>query len=84
MNQLKRILGIVWMLIGPVVILLLVYSAINNIDLHGKADINKPLPWIIIITIFTPIAIGMMIFGYYAIRGEYDHLPRSSSELEGE
>ena len=81
MNQLKRILGIVWMLIGPVVIFFLVYSAIKNIDLHGKADINKPLPWIIIITIFTPIAIGMMIFGVYAWKGEYDHLPGSSEEL---
>ncbi|MEY2639633.1 MAG: hypothetical protein RIR90_1115, partial [Bacteroidota bacterium] len=29
-------------------------------------------PWIIIITIFTPIAIGLVIFGYYAMKGEYD------------
>ncbi len=81
MNQLKRILGIVWMLIGPVVIFILVQSAIKNIDIHGKADINKPLPWIIIISIFTPIAIGMVIFGWYAWKGEYDHLPSSSEEL---
>jgi uncharacterized Tic20 family protein len=81
MNQLKRFLGIIWMLIGPVVIFILVHSAIKNIDLHGKADINKPLPWIIIITIFTPIAIGMVIFGWYAWKGEYDHLPSSSEEL---
>ena len=81
MNQIKRILGLVWMLIGPVVIYILISSAIKNIDLQGKADINKPIPWIIIITIFTPIAIGLMIFGWYAWKGEYDHLPASSEEL---
>jgi hypothetical protein len=40
--------------------------------LNGKKDINKPLPWIIIITIFIPIAIGFMIFGWYALKGEYN------------
>ena len=81
MNQLKRYLGIIWLLLGPVVIFVLVNSAIKNIDAHGKGDINKPLPWIIIIAIFTPIAIGMMIFGWYALKGEYDHLPSNSEEL---
>jgi len=69
------------MLIGPVVIFILIRSAIKNIDIHGKEDINKPLFWIIIITIFTPIAVGMMIFGWYALKGEYDRLPSSSEEL---
>jgi hypothetical protein len=32
--------------------------------------------------VFIPIAIGMMIFGYYAFKGEYDHLPVSSDEIE--
>lgn len=76
MNQLKRILGIVWMLLGPVIIVALLKSAIHNIDPHGKGDINKPLPWIIIITIFTPIAIGLVIFGWYSFKGEYDKLPQ--------
>jgi uncharacterized Tic20 family protein len=75
MNQLKRMLGILWLLLGPVVIFILIKSAIHNIDGNGKGDINKPLPWIIIITIFTPIAIGLMIFGWYAWKGEYDKLP---------
>ena len=53
-----------------------------NIDPAGKKDINNPVIWIIIIAIFTPIAIGLMIFGWYALKGEYDHLPESSAELE--
>ena len=71
MNLLKRMMGFVWMIIAPVIIFLLISGAINNIG-HGSKDINKPIPWIIIITIFTPIAAGLMIFGYYAIKGEYD------------
>jgi uncharacterized Tic20 family protein len=74
MNQLKRILGILWLLLGPIVIFILIKSAVHNIDGNGKGDINKPLPWIIIITIFTPIAIGLMIFGWYAFKGEYDDI----------
>jgi uncharacterized Tic20 family protein len=75
MNSLKKMLGVVWFLLGPAIIYLLVHSAIANIDLNGKSDINKPIPWLIIILVFTPIAIGLMIFGYYALKGEYDKLP---------
>ena len=71
MQQLKRYLGLVWMLIGPIAIVILLWGAINNINPAGKGDINKPLPWIIIITIFTPIAIGLTVFGWYAWKGEY-------------
>ena len=74
MNQLKRILGILWLVTGPVLIFILIKSAVHNINASGKGDINKPLPWIIIITIFTPIAIGFMIFGWYAWKGEYDKM----------
>ena len=72
MNQLRRILGILWMVIAPVLFILLITSAVHNIDPNGTKDINKPLPWIIIIGIYTPIVIGLMIFGWYAFKGEYD------------
>lgn len=72
MNKIKRFLGVVWMLLGPATIFILVAGAITNIDATGKGDINKPLPWIIIISIFTPVAIGLMIFGWYSWKGEYD------------
>jgi hypothetical protein len=81
MNQLKRIMGLLWMIIAPVVIYFLVTGAVHNISSGGTKDINKPIPWVIIISIFTPIAIGLMIFGYYAFKGEYDKLPESSEEL---
>ncbi|WP_439554804.1 DUF6814 family protein [Dyadobacter sp.] len=45
------------------------------------ARTNTTLQWFIIILIFIPICAGLVIFGYYAWKGEYDHLPESSSEL---
>jgi hypothetical protein len=81
MNAIKRILGVVWLLLGPAVVYFLVSGAIVNIDPAGNKDINNPVIWIIIIAIFTPIAIGLMIFGWYAFKGEYDQLPKSSEEL---
>jgi len=70
-NKIKRYLGIVWMLLGLASILLLVYSAAININ-KVKGDIGRPVPWVIIITVFTPVALGLMIFGWYAWKGEYD------------
>jgi len=82
MNTIKKILGIAWLLLAPLVIYLLLSHAITHIDPAGKKDINNPIIWIIIIAIFTPVAIGLMIFGWYAFRGEYDQLPSDSSTLE--
>lgn len=81
MSTLKKLLGIVWFLLGPVVIYFLLQGAITHIDPDGKKDINNPVIWVIIISIFTPIAIGLMIFGYYAFKGEYGQLPENSEEL---
>ena len=81
MNSIKKILGIVWLLLAPVVIYFLVSGAITHIDPVGKKDINNPVIWVIIILIFTPIAIGLMIFGWYALKGEYEHLPEKSTEI---
>jgi hypothetical protein len=72
LDKIKRSLGLVWMLLGPAAIIFLIIGAIQNINPRGTLDINKPLPWLIIIFVFTPIAIGLSIFGWYAWKGEYD------------
>lgn len=72
MKKLKRFAGLLWMIIGPAAIFLLVRSAFVNITAEGNSDINQPIPWIIIIAIFTPIAAGLTIFGWYAWKGEYE------------
>ena len=73
MNFLKKWLGIVWMLLAPLAVGLLLYAAYININSAIKGDISNPVPWIIVIAIFTPIAIGMFLFGWYSWKGEYDH-----------
>ncbi len=74
MDKLKRVLGILWMLIGPVLFIMLVISAVNNINSNAKGDISNPIPWIIILAIFLPIAIGLSVFGWYALKGDYDRV----------
>jgi purine-cytosine permease-like protein len=82
MNKLKRYAGLVWIIAGPLIFILLLMAAWYNIDSEGKKDINNPVPWVIIIGIFLPIVIGLVIFGWYAFKGEYDHLPEDSTEIE--
>jgi hypothetical protein len=74
MDKLKRVLGILWMLIGPVLFIMLVISAVDNINSNAKGDISNPIPWIIILAIFLPIAIGLSVFGWYALKGDYDRV----------
>ena len=81
MNQLKKTLGLVWMLIAPALLFTLFIGAGIYVDPNGKAEINQPVPWIIIIAIFAPIAIGFFLFGWYAWKGEYDKLPENSEEI---
>jgi hypothetical protein len=79
MNSLKRWLGIVWMILGPVTIFYLLKTAANEIA--KKPVIDTKIQWAVFVIIFIPIAIGMIIFGYYAFKGEYDRLPESSKEI---
>jgi hypothetical protein len=72
MNKLKRILGILWIMLGPVVFIMLARSAWQHINSNVKGDISNPVPWIIILVIFIPVAIGLMIFGWYCLKGAYD------------
>ena len=79
MNAIKRIMGVVWMLLGPVAIFFLVNTALAEIA--KKPVIDTKIQWGVFVVVFIPIAIGLMIFGYYAYKGEYDHIPQRSEEL---
>lgn len=80
MNQIKRLFGFVWMILGPLAIYFLVQTALSEIS--RKPVIDTKIQWAVFVVIFIPIAIGLVIFGYYAVKGEYDHLPESSAEIE--
>ena len=80
MNSIKRWLGLVWILLGPIAVYFLVKTAASEIA--KKPVINTKIQWGVFVVIFIPIAIGMVIFGYYALKGEYDKLPASSEEVK--
>ena len=81
MNALKKYLGVIWMLLAPSIIIFLFWQAAEKIG-HAteftKAN-DTPLQRDILI-IFLPICIGLAIFGFYAYKGYYEHLPESSAE----
>lgn len=79
MNALKRVAGILWIIAGPLAIYYLVRTAINEV--HKKPVIDTKIQWAVFVIVFVPIAIGIIIFGFYAIKGEYDQLPGSSEEI---
>lgn len=83
MNSLKKILGLVWLTLAPVLLWFMTSEALKAIEKATTdiARINTTLQWGIILIIFVPVCVGLMIFGYYAFRGEYDHLPENSTEI---
>ncbi|MBS1510066.1 MAG: MFS transporter [Bacteroidetes bacterium] len=74
LRRLKRIMGIFWLLLAPAIIYFLIATAVQHTHTGGNKEINQTLPWVIIITIFTPVAAGLLLFGVYALKGEYDVL----------
>ena len=68
------------MLLGPSSVGLLAWRA--GIEISEKPTQENWIFWGIILIIFLPIALGLSIFGYYAWKGYYEHLPASSAELE--
>jgi predicted Na+-dependent transporter len=79
MNQLKRFAGILWIVLGPVAIYYLIKTAADEIA--KKPVLDTKIQWAVFVVVFLPIAIGMVIFGWYALKGEYDSLPENSDEL---
>jgi len=79
MNTIKRFAGIIWILMGPVAIYYLIKTASEEIT--KKPVLDTKIQWVVFVVVFIPVVIGLMIFGWYALKGEYDHLPESSKEL---
>lgn len=74
MNEVKKYLGVVWMILSVVLVLFMIYQAIDKISLApaGVAKTNTMLQWCIILIIFIPICAGLFIFGKYALSKEYN------------
>jgi F0F1-type ATP synthase membrane subunit c/vacuolar-type H+-ATPase subunit K len=78
MNALKKYLGVLWILLGPIAVYYLIKTAASEIA--KKPEIDTKIQWGVFVVVFLPIAIGMVIFGYYALKGEYAHLPENSKK----
>lgn len=80
MNQLKRIAGLCWMGVAILAYSILLKTTFAQIS--AKPTTDTIVQWSIFAIIFFPIAIGLVIFGWLAWKGDYDHLPISSEEVK--
>jgi hypothetical protein len=79
MNTLKRFFGFIWIALGPAIIFYLCTTAFREINNKPTAD--TIIQWSVFVFISIPIGVGLVIFGWYASKGEYSHLPEKSEEL---
>jgi hypothetical protein len=70
MNTIKKLAGLLWIVMGPVAIYYLIQTAAAEIA--KKPVIDTRIQWGVFIGVSIPIAIGLVIFGYYALKGEYN------------
>ncbi|TDG37599.1 hypothetical protein EZJ43_00440 [Pedobacter changchengzhani] len=83
MKTIKKFLGLIWIILGPIAMVFMFLQAVEKVGLtHTDIErTNTMLQWGIILFIFLPISIGLMVFGFYAWKGEYDNLPETSEEI---
>jgi len=76
MNALKKLLGIVWIALAPISVIFMTLQMVEKISLAapGIDRTNTTLQWGIILFIFIPIAVGLLIFGLYSLKGEYNNI----------
>ncbi|MFM2305749.1 MAG: hypothetical protein RLZZ367_418 [Bacteroidota bacterium] len=71
MNALKKITGVVVMLLGVLLVIGMPLYAFTELDTQGKGTQENYLFWIIVLLIFIPCALGFTLFGWFAAKGEY-------------
>lgn len=80
MNIVKRTAGLLWMALAPASLWFLVSTALQEVA--RKPVMDTKVQWSVFCVVFIPISVGLFLFGWYALKGEYDHLPESSGELD--
>ena len=70
MNQLKKYAGLIWIVLGPIAMYYLIITASSQII--AKPALDTKIQWAVFGIVFLPISFGLMLFGYYAFKGEYD------------
>jgi len=70
MKAFQKLLGVVWMILSVFVAYYILSTSIAEISAGVPEDAS--IFWPIIIFIFLPILVGLALFGYYSIKGEYE------------
>lgn len=70
MKQLRKYFGLLWMALGPLALYYLVKTALA--EMAAKPVMDTRIQWTVFVIIFVPIAFGLVLFGYFAFKGEYD------------
>ena len=71
MDSLRKFFGFIWMVAAAALAVALPYFAVSRLS-SPDASQEDYVFWIVIVTIFIPIIIGFVLFGYYAFKGEYN------------
>lgn len=83
MNALKRFSGFIWIVLGLVAIYLMFKQAGTEIAEARAGDrplLDTRMFWYVIIPIFTPIMLGLCLFGWFAWKGEYNVIADDSKQ----
>jgi hypothetical protein len=73
MGIIKKVVGFLCMLLAPTAAYLLTSEGIKKIAAAAPdAKTNATTQWSILILIFLPVMAGLLIFGWYAVKGEFE------------
>jgi hypothetical protein len=70
MNAIRKLAGFLWIILGPAALYLLIHMAATEI--RKKPVIDSIIQWSVFIGVAIPILIGLVLFGYFATKGEFD------------
>ncbi len=73
MNTLKRAAGFLWMVVAIGAIWFLLSRGIHELS-AAKVTPDKKIFWWSILPVYIPLMLGLILFGWYAWKGEYDEL----------
>jgi hypothetical protein len=75
MGIIKKVVGFLCMLLAPVAAYLLTSEGLKKIAAAAPdAKTNATTQWSILILIFLPVMAGLLIFGWYAVKGEFEEV----------
>ena len=73
MNALKRLIGIVWIVLAFAAIWFLFSRAGTELS-AAVVTPDKKIFWYTILPVYTPLMLGLALFGFYALKGDYDRI----------